>query len=70
MNFSDLKVLYEGCRHSSVDSSMPSKLPPWVWFSSPKHTIYPNIKFIELCNVEKTKKIKEAGIFLNVLYAL
>ena len=39
--------------HSSVDSSVPSILPPWVWVpSSPSMilTIY-----IDLCHVDKTK---------------
>ena len=50
-----------GGRHSSVDSSTPTILPPRVRVPSTPSMLLSN--YIDLCHVEKTKiNKKEAGI--------
>ena len=61
-------MLWVGFRHSSVNSSEPSILPPWVPVPSPKHTIRFDQFIFEVCHVEKTKiNKKRQGLvhFLN-----
>ena len=38
-NFFKGKYFFEGCRRSSVDSSLPSILPPWVRIPSTTSTL-------------------------------
>ena len=40
-------LLYSGCRHSSVDSSVPTILPPQVWVPSTPSTLFCTI--MSLC---------------------
>ena len=50
-----------GCHHNSVDSSVPSILPPWVRVPNIPSTLLSI--YIDLCHVEKTKiNKKEASI--------
>ena len=51
-----------GCRHSSVDSSVPTILPPRVWV--PSHTIYTFIIHSQICTLYchvKRMKINNRG---------
>ena len=50
-----------GCRHSSVDSSAPTILPPWVHIPSTPSTLF-IVKFVlYLCWEKDENKQKEAG---------
>ena len=48
-------------RHSSVDSSTPSILPPWVWVPSTPSTLLSIYIWFESCRKDENKQ-KEAGI--------
>ena len=64
-----LGKVIKGCRHSSVDSSAPSILPPWVHVPSTPYTLFQFILFkLYICyliwNVKRTKNknIKRPGL--------
>ena len=59
-------VFIEGCCHSSVDSSAPSILLPWVWLPSMPSTLFSfMVKFFLYLSVQCEKRMKtnkkEAG---------
>ena len=51
-------IQLEGCRHSLLDSSVPSILPPWVWVPNTQSVLLSI--YIDLCHVEKTNINKRA----------
>ena len=69
------KKCSKGCRHSSVDSSAPSNLPPWVWVPSTPSMLFSiyNVQIVylsfELECEKKENKQKEAGLCLSQLFA-
>ena len=76
----DQRGVHRGCHHSSVDSSVPSILPPQVWAPSTPTTLFSMYKAQIVClslelECEKNEnEQKEAGIgpffkevFINIL---
>ena len=52
----------EGCRHSSVVSSVPTILPPWIRVQSTPSTLLSFVVFVLFLPCEKDEnKPKEAG---------
>ena len=58
------QILAKGCRHSSVDSSAPTILPPWVWAPSTPSTLLSFIVFVLYLSCEKNEN-KEKEVWFG-----
>ena len=62
LRVSDELQIVTKCRHSSMDLSAPTILPPWVRVPSTPSTLLSIIVFVQCLSCEKNKnKQKEAG---------
>ena len=61
-SFYNLKIGMVGCRHSSVDSSAPTILPPWARVPRTPYMLFSFLVFVLYLSCEKNEnKQKETG---------
>ena len=64
----DIRFAFKGCHHCSVDLSVPSILPPWVWVPSTPSTLLSIYIWIVSCGKDENKQ-KEAHFFKKCLHS-